>query len=59
MFEKKSRSLKYYSNFFVHKHIYIYIIIYISKEKAYKINAKIEDVGLIEYLKSTKTRNGH
>ena len=29
------------------------------KKKAFKINAKIEDVGLNEDLKSTETRNGH
>ena len=29
------------------------------KKKAFKINAKIEDVGLSEDLKSTETRNGH
>ena len=29
------------------------------KKKAFKINAKIEDVGLNENLKSTETRNGH
>ena len=27
--------------------------------KAFKINAKIEDVGLTEDLKGTETRNGH
>ena len=41
MFEKVSRSLKYDSNFFDHKHIQV-------KKKAFKINAKIEDVGLNE-----------
>ena len=52
-----SRSLKYDSNFFFdHRHIYIYIQV---KKKAFKINAKIEDVGLNEDLKSTETRNGH
>ena len=35
---------------------YIYIQV---KKKAFKINAKIEDVGLNEDLKSTETRNGH
>ena len=30
-----------------------------EKKKALKINAKIEDVGLNEDLKSTETRNGH
>ena len=29
------------------------------KKKAFKINAKIEDVGLNEDLKSMETRNGH
>ena len=29
------------------------------KKKAFKINAKIEDVGLNEDYKSTETRNGH
>ena len=29
------------------------------KKKAFKINAKIEDVGLNEDLKSTETRHGH
>ena len=29
------------------------------KKKAFKINAKIEDVGLNEDQKSTETRNGH
>ena len=29
------------------------------KKKEFKINAKIEDVGLNEDLKSTETRNGH
>ena len=44
MFEKVSRSLKYDSNiFFDHRHIYIQV-----KKKAFKINAKIEDVGLNE-----------
>ena len=34
--------------------------IYIQvKKKAFKINAKIEDVGLNEDLKSTETRNVH
>ena len=27
--------------------------------EAFKINAKIEDVGLTEDLKGTETRNGH
>ena len=36
--------------------IYIYIQV---KKKAFKINAKIEDVELNEDLKSTETRNGH
>ena len=30
-----------------------------SKEKIFKINAKIEDVGLNEDKKRTETRNGH
>ena len=29
------------------------------KKKVFKVNAKIEDVGLNEDLKSTETRNGH
>ena len=36
------------------------LLVYIQvKKKAFKINAKIEDVGLNEDLKSTETRNGH
>ena len=35
---------------------YIYIQV---KKKAFKINAKIEDVGLNEDQKSMETRNGH
>ena len=43
-----------YKNKIARTILYIYI-----KKKAFKINAKIEDVGLNEDLKSTETRNGH
>ena len=43
MFEKVSRSLKYDSNIFSSTNIYKQV-----KKKAFKINAKIEDVGLNE-----------
>ena len=47
MFEKVSRSLKYDSNIFLSTNIAIYLYIQVKK-KAFKINAKIEDVGLNE-----------
>ena len=37
----------------------IYSIYLQVKKEALKMNAKIEDVGLNEDLKSTETRNGH
>ena len=50
-----TRTGKYYC-----KNMKYRINIYIQvKKKAFKINAKIEDVGLNEDLKSTETRNGH
>ena len=42
------------------KYTYTYIHIYIQvKKKVFNINAKIEDIGLNEDLKSTETRNDH
>ena len=42
-----------YTYIYIHIYIYTYIYIYIKK-KALKINAKIEDIGLNDDLKSTK-----